>query len=154
MPGQTALYSTDIAPTITPWASAPQPATLIRWDNDLDESSYTPPVMSRRGSVIQTGGGNVVHDMGAVASDARITASGTVAGGTWITTATATAILTAYNSGGEYYFSDGARVWKVLFLPGPDVAPQMSMSLNWQMSSGVEVWSWSVTLMVLAEVTP
>lgn len=110
--------------------------------------------MSRRGSVIQTGGGNVVHDMGAVTSDARITASGTVAGGTWITTATATAILTAYNSGGEYYFSDGARVWKVRFLPGPDVAPQMSMSLNWQMSSGVEVWSWSVTLMVLAEVTP
>lgn len=147
------LYSADIQPTLTPWEATPAPAQLIRWDNDLDLTAYSPPVFSRRGSVIPTGGSNVVHDMGLVVSDARLTASGTVENGTWMSTATVNALLSAYNAGGEYYFCDGHRIWKVRFLPGPDAAPEMAMNLNWKMSTSVEVWSWSVTFMVLAEVS-
>jgi hypothetical protein len=155
MAGNFALYSKDIDPTLTPWTADPAPGTLIRWDNDVDDQDYQPPRRVRRGSVIQTGGGNVVTDMGIVVTDGRITASGTVDGGTWISTATAEALQTAYESTtATYYFTDGERVWEVQFLPGEDNAPELTMSLSWKAAASTEVWSWSIVLMPLEEVTP
>jgi hypothetical protein len=155
MAGNFALYSKDIDPTLTPWTADPAPALLIRWDNDVDDQDYQPPRRVRRGSVIQTGGGNVVTDMGIVVTDGRITASGTVDGGTWISTATAEALQTAYESTtATYYFTDGEHVWEVQFLPGEDNAPELTMSLSWKAAASIEVWSWSIVLMPLEEVTP
>jgi len=155
MAGNFALYSTDIDPTLTPWTADPAPDTLIRWDNDVDDQDYQPPRRVRRGSVIQTGAGNVVTDMGLVVSDGRITAAGTVDGGTWISTATAEALQTAYESTtATYYFTDGVHVWEVQFLPGEDNAPELTMSLSWKAAASTEVWSWSIVLMPLEEVTP
>lgn len=152
MAGNFALYSTDIDPTLEPWAETwdPAPELVIRFDNDADDQDYQPPRRVRRGSVIQTGAGNVVTDMGIVVTDGRITVSGTVDGGTWISTATAEALQAAYEDAGEsYYFTDGVRVWEVRFLPGDDAAPELTMSLNWKAGAGVEVWSWSIVLMVV-----
>lgn len=150
MPGDFALYSIDIPPTLEPWAATwdPQPATVIRWDWDVSEADYQPPRFVKRGSVIQTGGGNVVQDMGIVKSDARIVASGSVEAGTWISTATATAIKAAYEAGEELYCTDGIGVWKVKFLPGEDNYPDATMSLSWK-SKNIEAWSWSLVLMVV-----
>lgn len=156
MPGNFALYSTDIDPTLEPWDDGwdPAPSTLIRWDNDIDDADYSPARRVRRGSVIQTGGGNVVADMGIVVSDGRITASGTVEAGTWISTATRGALQSAYESGDQFYFTDGHRVWLVQFLPGDDAAFESTMSLSWLYATGTEVWSWSMVLMALAQETP
>ena len=155
MAGNFALYSTDISPTLTPWTADPAPELLIRWDNDVDDQDYQPPRRVRRGSVIQTGAGNIVTDMGLVVSDGRITASGTVDGGTWISTATAEALQAAYeDDDATFYFTDGVRVWEVRFLPGEDAAPELTMSLSWKAATSTEVWSWSIVLMPLEEVTP
>ena len=151
MPGSFALFSTDIAPTLEPWAATwdPLPATVIRFDNDVDDADYQPPRRVKRGSVIQTGGGNVVQDMGIVVTDGRIVASGSVEAGTWISTATAAALRAAYEGSGTWYFSDGVRVWEVRFLPGDENALETTMSLSWKASTAMEVWSWSMVLMVL-----
>jgi len=156
MPGNFALFSTDIDPTLEPWAATwdPAPALCIRWDNDVDDQDYQPPRRVRRGSVIQTGAGNVVTDMGIVVSDQRITVSGSVDGGTWISTATATALQAAYeDTTAAYYFTDGVRVWEVKFLPGEESAPELTMSLNRRAATlqhlSTELWSWSIVLMVL-----
>lgn len=152
-----ALYSTDIDPTLEPWAEtwAPPPALLIRWDWDLDAESYRSPRKIRRGSVMRTGGGNHVQDMGFVISDGRITASGDIPSGTWIYQATADAIQAAYEDIlTEYYFTDGHKVWRVRFLPGEENAPDMPMDLAWYYSEGEEICAWSITLMVLEEMTP
>lgn len=148
------LYSTDISPTRTPYAVSPAPATLIRFDNDVDDADYQPPRRVRRGSVIQTGGGNVVHDMGVVVTDGRVTASGTVDGGNWISTATRAALQAAYEGTAEWFWTDGHRVWRVQFLPGDESAFEATMSLSWYHATGEEVWSWSMVLMDLGEVTP
>lgn len=145
------LFSTDIQPTLTPWAATPAPATLVRWDNDLDLHAYSPPALVRRGAVIRTGGGTVVHDMGTVISDARITASGNVESGTWMSTPTVQALQSAYNAGGEYYFCDGFRIWRVRFLPGPEAALEVALNLNWKMAKDEEVWSWALKFLVLSE---
>lgn len=152
MPGNFALFSTDIDPTLEPWAATwdPQPETVIRWDNDVDDADYQAPRRVRRGSVIQTGGGNVTADMGVVVSDQRIVLSGTVEAGTWISTATAEALQEAYeDTAATWYFTDGVRVWEVKFLPGEENAPELTMSLSWKFATATEVWSWSVVLMVL-----
>lgn len=149
-----ALYSTDSAPTLTPWDADPAPATLIRLDNDVDDADYQPPRRVRRGSVIRTGAGNVVQDMGVVVTDGRIVASGTVDGGNWISTATRAALQAAYEGDDEWFWTDGHRVWRVKFLPGEDAAFDSTMSLSWYHSTTEEVWSWSMVLMVLEEVTP
>lgn len=151
MPGSFALFSTDIDPTLEPWATTwdPLPATVIRFDNDVDDADYQPPRRVKRGSVIQTGGGNVVQDMGIVVSDARIIASGSVEAGTWISTATEAALRAAYEGSAQWYFTDGAQVWKVKFLPGADNAFEATMSLSWWYSKATEVWSWSIVLMVI-----
>ena len=151
MPGNFALYSTDIDPTLEPWATTwdPLPATVIRWDNDVDDADFQPPRFVKRGSVIPTGGGNVVQDMGIVKSDARIVASGSVESGTWISTATAAALRAAYEAGDEMYFTDGVSVWRVKFLPGDENYPETTMSLSWKAATATEVWSWSLVLMVV-----
>lgn len=148
------LYSTEITPTLEPWDADPAPATLIRLDNDVDEADYQPPRRTRRGSVIPTGGGNVIQDMGVVVTDGRITASGSVAAASWISTATRNALQAAYEGTAEWFWTDGHRVWRVRFLPGEDAAFESSMSLSWYHATGTEVWSWSMVLMVLGEVTP
>ena len=151
MPGDFALYSIDIPPTLEPWAATwdPQPATVIRWDWDVSDADYQPPRFVKRGSVIQTAGGNVVQDMGIVKSDARIVASGSVEAGTWISTATAAALRAAYEGSAQWYFTDGVRVWEVRFLPGDDNALETTMSLSWRAATAMEVWSWSIVLMVI-----
>ena len=149
-----ALYSTDISATTEPWDADPAPATLIRLDNDVDDADYQPPRRVRRGSVIQTGGGNVTQDMGVVVSDGRIVASGTVDGGNWISTTTRDALQAAYEGAAEWYWTDGHRVWRVQFLPGEDAAFEATMSLSWYHATDTEAWSWSMVLMVLEEVTP
>jgi hypothetical protein len=151
MSGNFVLYSTDISPTIEPWAATwdPLPATVIRFDNDVDDADYQPPRRVKRGSVIPTGGGSVVQDMGIVVTDGRIVASGTVEAGTWISTATATALRAAYEGSGTWYFSDGVRVWEVQFLPGEENALETTMSLSWKAATAMEVWSWSLVLMVV-----
>jgi len=151
MPGNFALYSTDIDPTLEPWAATwdPLPATVIRFDNDVDDADYQPPRRVKRGSVIPTGGGNVVQDMGIVVTDGRIVASGSVEAGTWISTATATALRAAYEGTGTWYFTDGVRVWEVQFLPGEENALETTMSLSWKAATATEVWSWSLVLMVV-----
>jgi len=148
------LYSTDITPTLEPWDADPAPAVLIRLDNDVDEADYQPPRRTRRGAVIPTGGGNVVQDMGVVVTDGRITAGGSVAAASWISTATRDALQAAYEGTAEWFWTDGHRVWRVRFLPGEDAAFESSMSLSWYHAKGAEVWSWSMVLMVLSEVTP
>lgn len=151
MSGNFALYSTDIDPTLEPWAETwdPQPAACIRWDNDVDDADYQPPRRVRRGSVIQTGTGNVVQDMGIVVTDGRIVASGSVEAGTWISTATEAALRAAYEGSAQWYFTDGVRVWEVRFLPGDDNALETTMSLSWRAATAMEVWSWSIVLMVI-----
>lgn len=152
MPNNFALYSTDIDPTLEPWSATwdPTPGLCVRFDNDVDDADYAPPRRVRRGSVIQTGAGAVVTDMGVVVTDQRIAISGTVDAGTWISTAAANALQAAYeDTTATYYFTDGVRVWEVRFLPGEENAPEMTMSLNKKTKAGVEVWSWSMTLMVL-----
>lgn len=151
MSGNFALYSTDISPTLEPWAATwdPLPATVIRFDNDVDDADYQPPRRVKRGSVIPTGGGNVVQDMGIVVTDGRIVASGTVEAGTWISTATATALRAAYEGSDTWYFTDGVRVWEVRFLPGEEHALETTMSLSWKAATAMEVWSWSMVLMVV-----
>lgn len=152
MAGNFALFSTDIDPTLEPWASTwdPQPDTVIRWDNDVDDADYQAPRRVRRGSVIQTGGGNVATDMGIVVSDQRIVLSGTVEAGTWISTATAEALQEAYeDTTAAWYFTDGVRVWEVKFLPGEENTPELTLSLSWKAATATEVWSWSIVLMVV-----
>ncbi len=151
MSGNFALYSTDISPTLEPWAATWDPLTakVIRFDNDVDDADYQPPRRVKRGSVIPTGGGNVVQDMGIVVTDGRIVASGSVEAGTWISTATATALRTAYEGTGTWYFTDGVRVWEVRFLPGEEHALETTMSLSWKAATAMEVWSWSMVLMVV-----
>ncbi len=151
MSGNFALYSTDIDPTLEPWAVTwdPLPSTVIRFDNGVDDAEYQAPKFVKRGTVIQTGGGNVVQDMGIVKSDARIVASGTVKGSRWISTAAAEALRAAYEAGEEMYFADGVSVWRVKFLPGEENYPEAYMSLSWKASDGVELWSWSLVLMVV-----
>lgn len=152
MPNNFALYSTDIDPTMEPWAATwdPQPDLCVRLDNDVDDADYQAPRVVRRGSVIQTGGGNVATDMGVVVSDQRIILSGTVESGTWLSTATTEALQAAYeDEAATYYFTDGARVWEVRFLPGEENAPEMTLSLNRKFGAGVELWSWSIVLMVV-----
>jgi hypothetical protein len=39
-------------------------------------------------------------------------------------------------------------------MPGEENAPEMPMDLSWFYAKGVEVCSWSITLMVLEEMTP
>jgi hypothetical protein len=151
--GKVALYSTDIVPTLEPWAATwePPPSLLIRWDWDIDTESYRRPRKIRRGSVLRTGGGNHAQDMGMVVSDGRITASGDIQSGTWISQATADAIQAAYEDLlAEYYFTDGHQVWLVRFMPGEENAPEMPMDLSWFYSTGDELCAWSITLMVLA----
>ena len=149
-----ALYSTDIAATLTPATASPAPATLIVFDNHIDDASYSPARRVKRGSVIQTGAGAVVHDMGVVVQDGRISAAGTVEDGTWISTATRDKLQAAYEGSAQWFWTDGVRVWRVQFLPGDDAAFESTMSLFWKHSTGDEFWSWSMVLMVLAEVTP
>lgn len=152
MAGNFALFSTDIDPTLEPWAATwdPQPEICIRWDNDVDDADYQAPRRVRRGSVIQTGGGNVATDMGIVVSDQRIVLSGTVEAGTWISTTTAQALQAAYEEEDEtYYFTDGVRVWEAKFLPGEENAPEMTLSLSWKAATATGVWSWALVLMVL-----
>lgn len=157
MAGEFALYSMDISPTLEPWASTsdPAPAMCIRWDNSVASEDYTPPKRVRRGSVIRTGGDNVVMDMGMVPSDSRIYASGNPSGGTWISPETGAAIQAAYEDVGEqYYFTDGHRVWKVEFLPGDDNVFDYALDLTWYYGKGVEVCRWSMVLLVREELTP
>ena len=152
-----ALYSTDIDPTLEPWAATwdPQPALLIRWDWDLDTENYSRPRPVRRGSVMRTGGGNHAQDMGMVISDGRIAAAGDVQSGTWISQATANAIQAAYeDTDAQYYFTDGHKVWRVRFLPGEENAPSLPLDLAWFYRTGDEICAWSITLMVLEEMTP
>ena len=149
-----ALYSTDISATLTPAAAAPAPATLIVLDNHLDDASYSPARRVKRGSVIQTGAGAVVQDMGVVVQDARISASGTVEDGTWISTATRDKLQAAYEGSAQWFWTDGQRVWRVRFLPGEDNVFAATMSLDIKYGVDMELWSWSMVLMVLAEVTP
>ncbi|MDZ4063331.1 MAG: hypothetical protein U1E22_01575 [Coriobacteriia bacterium] len=157
MAGEFALYSMDIGPTLEPWAEgwSPKPALCIRWDNSVASEDYTPPRRVRRGSITRTGGGNVVTDMGVVASDARIQASGSPGAGTWISLNTGKALQTAYeDEDAQYYFTDGHRVWRVRFLPGDDNAFDFALDLTWYYGRGEEVCRWSMVMMVLGEMAP
>lgn len=152
MAGEFALYSTDISPTLEPWASTwdPQPALCIRWDNSVAAEDYTPPKSVRRGSVIKTGAGNVVTSMGLVKSDARIYASGSPSAGTWIRPDTGAALQAAYeDEDAQFYFTDGHQVWRVQFLPGEGNELDWAVDMTWYYGKGEEVCRWSIVLMVL-----
>lgn len=108
-----AFYSTEIDPTVDPANADPAPATLVVLDQ--------PPIFGNfnsqggeigRGTVISTLGGNIIQDFGVVVTDERISFSESDA----LTESTITGLKAIHVVvDGEYYFTDGFRVWKVRF---------------------------------------
>lgn len=112
------LFSTDIAPTLTPDTATPAPATNIKFDHDPNDIQITPP--AGRGAVIRTGGGVVYHDLGVVEGDGTIRIEGSVERGEWLRPPTVEALRAAYlDQGKEYFFTDGNACWRVRFSRQP-----------------------------------
>lgn len=112
------LYSTDVDATVAPSSLEVPPATLIVWDHDPILSGglvVTPP--EGRGQVIQTGANScVIQDLGIPANDkgGTITVTGNVDDGEYLLPATISAMRTSEAVvGGQWYFTDGLRCWKV-----------------------------------------
>jgi hypothetical protein len=110
-----AFYSTDIDPTVDPANADPAPETLVVLDQ--------PPILgdgrvdmqigdAGRGSVIQTLGGAVIQDFGVYEEDGRISFGESDA----LSADVVDDLQTIHDVvDGEYYFTDGFRVWKVRF---------------------------------------
>jgi hypothetical protein len=141
-----AFYSTDIQPTTDPANASPAPATLVVLDQ--------PPIFGTydfdagevgRGSVIQTLGGVVVQDFGVIAGDGRISFSESDA----LSAETVAALKAIHDIiDGEYFFTDGFRIWRVRFARPNGF--KYRKNLFWA-QHGHEIYSYEINLIVVAE---
>lgn len=110
-----AFYSTEITATTDPRNANPQPAILVFFETDPmvpGKANYeTEKQSSKRGSVFQTLGAIQVQSFGVVAGDRRIGISDVDA----LTQSVVTSLDALYASDSQYYFTDGVKVWKVMF---------------------------------------
>jgi hypothetical protein len=141
MPHKFVIYSTDIAATLDPVNAVPAPATLVELDQDPTlGGDYDPEAgQAGRGAVIPTAGGAVFQELPARISDQRIAFSDTDA----LSMATITALRDCFDSGGEWYFTDGYNCWRVRFLR-PD-GLKLRRNLLWSYH-GEARWSYEITL--------
>ncbi len=141
MPHKFAIYSTDIAATLTPSEADPAPATLVELDQDPTlGGEYDPEAgQAGRGSVIPTVGGAVFQEFPSRLSDQRIAFSDTDA----LEEDTVEALRTLFTTGGEWFFTDGYNCWRVRFLR-PD-GLKVRRNLLWSYH-GAPRWSYEITL--------
>lgn len=147
---QFAFYSTDIAPTTDPAAANPAPATLVVFpqdpifgDAEFDEARGN----TGRGSHMRTLGGMVVQDFGTLAGDGElyITDRKVLVEGTFISDMQALHDTVD----GEFYFTEGVRVWKIRFArPGGFKAWR---DLLFKIREDVDVWSYEINLLVISK---
>lgn len=143
-----AFYSTDITPTTDPANANPAPATLVVLDQ--------PPILlggeynfdageTGRGSVIQTLGGVVVQDFGVIEGDGRISFSEFDA----LSASTVAGLKTIHETvDGEYYFTDGFRVWKVRFMRPNGFKARLN--LFWAQHDE-SIYSYEIKLIVISQ---
>lgn len=143
------LYSTDIAPTLTPDAASP--ALNIKWDHDPISSGIAEEEPAARGAVIPTGAlGTVFHDLGVPEAGGTLTISANAADGEWLTPATAAAFRAAYKAAGtEYFFTDGVRCWRVRWQRQP-AGFKLWMDQFWA-EHGVREYSYEFVFVVVRE---
>jgi len=147
MASKFAIYSTDIAATLTPGTASPAPATLIEFDQDPLFSEYDPDGAGNdRGIVIRTMGGTVIQDMGVEEADGVITFSDTDA----LSASTVSSLRSAYETvDGQYYFTDGYNCWKVQFSRQPrGFVARRNLLFAYH---GTNIFSYEVTLLVVSE---
>ncbi len=145
-----AFYSTDIAPTTDPAAASPAPATLVVFprdpimgDGEFDES----PGDTGRGSRHRTLGGMVVQDFGTVTGDGAIyiadkkvlVENGFIADMRWLHDTV----------DGEYYFTEGVRVWKVRFTRPNGF--KYWRHLLFKIRENADVYSYEINLYVISK---
>lgn len=143
-----AFYSTDIDPTVDPANADPAPTTLVVLDQ--------PPVLgdgqydlqgggTRRGSVHKTFGGAVIQDFGVVEKGGVISFSESDALSQDVVTALKTIHAVV---DGQYYFTDGFRVWTVQFAPSNGFIPRLN--LFWKQHD-VTIYSYEINLIVISK---
>jgi len=146
---QFAIYSTDIDPTTDPASANPAPATLVVFpqdpifgDAEFDEERGA----AGRGSHMRTLGGVVVQDFGPQEKDGAIY----IADRRVLVEGTFIADMRALHDtvDGEYYFTEGLRVWKVRFAR-PD-GFRAWRDLLFKIREAVDVWSYEINLLVVA----
>lgn len=139
-----AIYSTDIAATTQPATASPAPAQLLVFDQDPIYGEYDPEAgVDGRGAVIETLGAPVVQEFAAIAGDGRIR----VAEENALGETSASALRSIYQSGGERFFTDGYRVWRVRFAR-PDGC-KLRLNLLFR-AHGTTIYSYECNLVVIA----
>jgi len=147
MAGKFAIYSTDIAATVTPGTASPAPTTLIEFDQDPLFSEYDPDGAGQdRGTVIRTLGGTVIQDMGVEESDGVITFSDVDA----LSASTVSSLRSAYETvDGQFYFTDGYNCWKVQFSRNPrGLVTRRNLLFAYHSTNK---FSYEITLLVVSE---
>ncbi len=145
-----AIYSTDISPTVDPASANPAPATLVVFPQDpvLGDGEYDEARGDTgRGSSHRTLGGVVAQDFGTVAGDGAIYIADKkvliedsfISDMRWLHDTV----------DGQYYFTDGVRVWKVRF-----TRPNGFKSwrhLLFKIRENVDVYSYEINLSVVSK---
>lgn len=146
------LYSTDIAPTLTPDLADPAPSLNIAWDHDPIESGIQEAPPEGRGSIIETGdNGIVVHDFGVPDGGGTLTIQGNAQpDGEYLTPETVALFRAAYKAADvEYFLTDGIRCWRVRWSRKP-AGFNVWMNQFWA-QHGVYEYSYEFVFIVMSE---
>jgi hypothetical protein len=143
-----AIYSTEKAASLNPWAYDPAPNVWIDLGEDPIWGEYDPYGGEvYRGSRIVTLGGSVDQDFGEYQASARITLS--VQDST-LASATVTALRNAYAAVGvEYRFTDTLNCWKVRFAKPNGL--KLYRNLYWKSAGSADVYSYELTFNVVSK---
>lgn len=147
--GKFHLYSTEVTPTTNPQGESPAPLTLIQWDRDpslgnLGEYSEAEGD-TQRGSNHKTLGGTVYQDFGTFESDQSISMSDDSS----MSQVVKAALQTAYETkDGQFYFTDGYKVWKVRFLKPGGFKKRRNLSFAY---FGKTLYSYEINFLVVTE---
>lgn len=143
-----AFYSTEIDPTADPATADPAPTTLVVLDQPpiMGDGQYNlQEVGPRRGSVHKTLGGAVVQDFGVVEKGEVISFSESDA----LSQSVVDDLKTIHAVvDGQYYFTDGFRVWTVQFAPFNGFIPRLN--LFWAQHD-VNIYSYEINLIVISK---
>jgi len=143
-----AIYSTEKAASLNPWAYDPAPTVFIDLGEDPIWGEYDPYGGEvYRGSRIVTLGGSVDQDFGEYPASARITLT---VRDSALASGVETKLRNAYAAvDAEYRFTDTVNCWKVRFAKPHGL--KLYRNLFWKSASNQDVYSYELILNVVSK---